>query len=46
MSTDYFERLERGLGEEMEIARKARSKGLDPELDVEIPIAIDLAERV
>jgi len=28
------------------IAKKARSKGLDPSLDVEIPIASDLADRV
>ncbi|MGF3494857.1 MAG: DNA polymerase II large subunit [Methanothrix sp.] len=46
LSAEYFEYLEKALREEMEIARRARSKGLDPELDVEIPIAVDLAERV
>ncbi len=42
----YFESLEASLRDEMEIAKRARSKGLDPELDVEVPIAVDLAERV
>jgi len=28
------------------IAKEARKKGLDPSLDVEIPIASDLADRV
>ena len=28
------------------IAKEARSRGLDPSLDVEIPIASDLADRV
>ena len=28
------------------IAKEARSQGLDPSLDVEIPIASDLADRV
>jgi len=28
------------------IAKEARSRGLDPTLDVEIPIASDLADRV
>jgi DNA polymerase II large subunit len=28
------------------IAKKARSRGLDPSTDIEIPIASDLADRV
>ena len=28
------------------IAKKARSRGLDPSIDIEIPIASDLADRV
>jgi DNA polymerase II large subunit len=34
------------LHREIAIAKMARSKGLDPTLDVEIPIASDLADRV
>jgi DNA polymerase II large subunit len=43
---EYFETLETGLDQALGIAREARSKGLDPSLEVEIPLAIDLAERV
>ncbi len=42
----YFAELARGLDSCMEIARRARAKGFDPEVEVEIPIAVDLAERV
>ena len=44
--SDYFEALEGGLAREMEIAGKARSQGKDPSLSVEVPTAVDLAERV
>ena len=42
----YFERLESGLDEAMELAREARQRGGDPTEDVEIPIAKDMADRV
>ena len=45
-TSDYFEALEGGLAREMEIAAKARSQGKDPSLSVEVPTAVDLAERV
>ncbi|HWQ67798.1 MAG TPA: DNA-directed DNA polymerase II large subunit [Methanospirillum sp.] len=42
----YYTRLNTGLAEAMEVAQAARSRGLDPEMVVEIPIANDLADRV
>lgn len=42
----YFERLEAEAKELYDIAAAARKKGRDPELEPEIPPAIDLAERV
>ncbi|HEC89805.1 MAG TPA: DNA polymerase II large subunit, partial [Thermoplasmatales archaeon] len=42
----YFDSLQKEIDRSYEIARKARKKGLDPELDVEIPQALDLAARV
>jgi len=42
----YFKELERKADECYRIAEKARKKGLDPHLTVEIPRAKDLAERV
>jgi len=45
-TADYFELLESGLARAMEIAGKARSEGKDPSLSVEVPTAVDLAERV
>ncbi|QCC51005.1 DNA polymerase II large subunit [Halapricum salinum] len=42
----YFERLESGLDEAMEIANAARKRGGDPEPEVEIPTARDMADRV
>jgi len=45
-TAEYFEVLESGLAEAMEIAGKARSQGKDPSLSVEVPTAVDLAERV
>ena len=45
-STEYFEELEAGLAGAMEIATRARSQGKDPSVSVEVPTAVDLAERV
>ncbi len=45
-STEYFEVLEAGLASGMEVAGRARRQGKDPSLSVEVPTAIDLAERV
>lgn len=45
-TAEYFETLETGLARAMEIAGKARSQGKDPSLSVEVPTAVDLAERV
>ncbi|MEM4158865.1 MAG: DNA polymerase II large subunit [Candidatus Anstonellaceae archaeon] len=42
----YFSNLEKKLQEAYDVARHARKLGLDPEEDVEIKIASDLAERV
>ncbi|NHN46143.1 DNA polymerase II large subunit [Halostella sp. JP-L12] len=42
----YFERLERGLDDAFEVARAAREQGRDPETEVEIPVAKDMADRV
>jgi len=42
----YFERLETGLDEALEVARTARQRGDDPSTDVEIPVAKDMADRV
>ncbi|RLI80467.1 DNA polymerase II large subunit [Archaeoglobales archaeon] len=43
---DYHSSLFDALNEAYEIAKAARSKGYDPSLDVEIPIARNMAERV
>ena len=45
-TSEYFDLLQRGLDDAMTIAQEARSKGLDPTTEVEIPLAVDLAERV
>ena len=42
----YFQSLARGLDECMDLARRAKAQGYDPEVEVEIPVATDLAERV
>ena len=42
----YFSSLQLEVDECYEVARRARSKGMDPETDVEIPQASDLAARV
>jgi len=43
---EYFERLEKETQELYAIANEARSKGKDVEVETEIPLAKDLAERV
>ena len=45
-TSEYFELLQNGLKSAMTIAQAARGQGLDPSLEVEIPLAVDLAERV
>ncbi|OGS48191.1 MAG: DNA polymerase II large subunit [Euryarchaeota archaeon RBG_16_68_13] len=42
----YFRSLQEGVEVCYRIAREARSKGFDPELDVETPLTEDLASRV
>ena len=42
----YEKSLLEGLHQQIAIAKEARSRGLDPSTDVEIPIASDLADRV
>jgi DNA polymerase II large subunit len=43
---EYFSSLQREVDRCYDVARRSRMKGLDPELDVEIPQASDLAARV
>jgi DNA polymerase II large subunit len=45
-TSEYFDILEGGLKRAMEIAQEARSEGKDPTTEVEVPLAVDLAERV
>jgi len=45
-TSEYFELLQQGLKEAVTIAQAARSQGRDPTREVEIPLAVDLAERV
>jgi DNA polymerase II large subunit len=42
----YFDIINSSVKRAYSIAKVARSKGLDPELDVEIPLARNMAERV
>ncbi len=42
----YFEELETRLDDAIDVASDARERGGDPENDVEIPVAKDLADRV
>ncbi|HEC57798.1 MAG TPA: DNA polymerase II large subunit [Candidatus Syntrophoarchaeum butanivorans] len=46
MIKDYFNRLNEELIKAIALANEARSRGYDPEDEVEIPLAKDLAERV
>ncbi|MCX8146995.1 MAG: hypothetical protein N3D84_00840, partial [Candidatus Woesearchaeota archaeon] len=43
---EYFKEIEKKLSLAYNIAEKARSKGIDPESRVDIPIARNMAERV
>jgi DNA polymerase II large subunit len=43
---EYFSLLEEKVKEGLKIAREARKLGYDPSLEVEIPLAKDMAERV
>jgi DNA polymerase II large subunit len=43
---DYFSSLDTYLREAIEKAKEARARGRDPQLDVEVPLATDLAGRV
>ncbi|MGC9133024.1 MAG: DNA polymerase II large subunit [Nanopusillaceae archaeon] len=43
---DYFDEIKKKTLEAYEIAKKARSLGLDPSDDIEIPISEDMSERV
>ncbi|WP_267641278.1 DNA-directed DNA polymerase II large subunit [Haloarchaeobius amylolyticus] len=42
----YFERIESRLDEAFELAERAKGRGGDPEPEVEIPTARDMADRV
>src|SRR3989344_9328401 len=42
----YFENLDNEVKTAYNLARKARKKGLDPENDVGLPLAKNMAERV
>jgi len=46
MIEKYFEGLQKGLNEAYTVASEARKKGFDPEDDVEVRIAADVAARV
>ncbi len=41
----YFQKLVRGVRKEYDLANKARAKGLDPAKNVEIPLAMSMAEK-
>ena len=43
---NYFEHLKKETAHAYDVAKNARSKGFDPELDVNIPLAANMAERV
>jgi DNA polymerase II large subunit len=42
----YFARIEERLDEAFELAEAAKARGADPEPEVEIPVAKDMADRV
>ncbi|MFB6300937.1 MAG: DNA polymerase II large subunit [Halobacteriales archaeon] len=42
----YFDRIERQVEDAFSVARTAKGQGKDPEPDVEIPVAKDMADRV
>jgi len=43
---EYFDKIGMGIHEAYEVAQAARKKGLDPESEVSIPLAKNMAERV
>ncbi|MDP3697975.1 MAG: DNA polymerase II large subunit [Nanoarchaeota archaeon] len=43
---EYFDKIGKDIQEAYDVAKAARKKGLDPELDVSIPLAKNMAERV
>jgi len=45
-SEKHFQNLSREIEKNYEIAREARSKGLDPSDEVEVPLALTMAEKV
>ena len=42
----YFARIEERLDEALTVAETAKEQGYDPETEVEIPVARDMADRV
>ncbi|MXV62674.1 DNA polymerase II large subunit [Natronorubrum sp. JWXQ-INN-674] len=42
----YFQRLESELDEAFDVAERAKERGADPDSEVEIPVAKDMADRV
>ncbi|MFC6725550.1 hypothetical protein ACFQE1_14470, partial [Halobium palmae] len=42
----YFERIEARLDEAFDLAETAKGRGYDPKTEVEIPVAVDMADRV
>jgi len=42
----YFERIESDLDSAFDVAERAKERGGDPEPEVEIPVAVDMAARV
>ncbi|MDG6904820.1 MAG: DNA polymerase II large subunit [Nitrososphaerota archaeon] len=43
---DYHAKLQKVLSEQYAIGAKAKTQGLDPSLEIESPLALDLADRV
>ena len=43
---EYHKILENKIDEQYRLAKSAKSQGLDPSLDIESPLALDLADRV
>ncbi len=42
---EYFKHIQERVGESYSVAREARKKGVDPIADVEVPVAMSLAEK-
>ena len=43
---DYHAKIQQTLAEQYAIGAKAKAQGLDPSLDIESPLALDLSDRV